>query len=199
MDDRDEIDRHAVEYVHAFGVVPLHRREQERLDGALPPCEVGPADRATLRAVDLAPVRGRVWLPDPELAAPMEVPDGAWQGWEWPDGSSLLLSAERDTDLPMLPALTPGGPSSRRAVVGGRVMHVRRLGPADREYAGEGFAADVRGFLGERTHFLAQVFAPSGGRRDDLLAALLTLEATGAEARWGPRPDGTFGPSDDGA
>jgi hypothetical protein len=129
----------------------------------------------------------------------MEVPDGTCQGWEWPDGSSLLLSAHRDADLPMLPALTVGGANLRRAVVAGRVMHVRRVGSADREYAGDGFAADVRGILGERTHFSAQVFAPSGERRDGLLAALLALEVIGAEARWGPRPDGTFGPSDDGA
>ena len=60
-------------------------------------------------------------------------------------------------------------------------------------------AADVRGILGEWADFMAQAFAPSGERRDALLAALLTLEVTGAEARWGVRSDGTYGPSGDGA
>jgi hypothetical protein len=196
--DWDAVDWDAVDYVHACGVTLVHRREQLLLDGALPPCEVAPADRATLREVMLAPIAGRLWLPEPEAGSAMDGPDGSWQGWEWPDGSWLLLMAYRDPQLPMLASLAPGGSSSRRAVVAGQQMHVRRCVPGDGVYVGDGYAADVQGILGEQTRFWAQVVAPTVERRDALLAALLTMEVSGGEALWGPRADGSFGPSDDG-
>ena len=198
MRDAEDLDRDAADYVHAVDVIPVHRREQLRFDAALPLCEVGPADRAMLREVALAPIAGRLWLPDPERGRAVDVPDGSWQGWEWPDESRLLLMAYRAPELPMLASLAPGGPSSRRAIVAGQLMHVRRCVPDDGVYVGDGYAADVQGILGEQTRFWAQVVAPTLERRDALLAALLTVEITGGEALWGPRPDGSFGPSDDG-
>ncbi len=198
MFEHPPIDWDQVRYIHVVsdGTQPpaFHVRDQERRDGALPPCELAPADRSQLSPVRLASCPATLWLPAVEVTAPMDVPPrtpaGTPQGWEWPSGAWLYLAIDTDPLLPDLHALTGGAADAQCAVVAGRPMRLERRGPTE---PGADHGGWVQGFLGERLQFFAQVSAPSAAERDALLCAVLTVtpdagtggEATGALTRGG--------------
>ena len=160
-----------------------HVRDEEARIATLVPCELAPLARAELTPVALGPYAATLWLPSPELAEATEVPDATWQGWEWRSGGSIMLYAQRDPELPGVHALTLPNSSMSHVIVAGRPMRVRRFGPGDPAWRGDGHVAEVRGFLDDRTNFWAQVEAPTAERRDLLLAALCTLEVVRLEHR----------------
>jgi len=156
------------------GPPPWHVRDQEARILALPPCAAPPANRAGLTPVALGPYPATLWLPDPAAAEPMEVPDATWQGWDWPSGDSLTLSAHRMPGLPGLYALEGYAPGTCRAALAGRPVSVWRWSQEDADGTLH-HRAVVGGFLDDATAFYAGVVAGSPEGRDALLAALLTL------------------------
>jgi hypothetical protein len=170
------------------GPPEYHVRDEVRVLAALAPCVVPPVADGVLSPVAFGPRSGTLWLPDAAAAEPDEVPDATWQGWTWPTGDSVALFASRDPWLPGLHTITRLDASLRRVTVAGRPMRLRRFGPGDPAYAGEGYAAEVHGYLDDATSFWAMINAGTPERRDLLLAALCTLRLDGDVAGEVPAP-----------
>jgi hypothetical protein len=188
MNDRaPEFDPRVIEMINTVqdgdGPPAYHVRDEEARIATIVPCALAPLVRAELTSVALGPYAATVWLPSLELAEAKEVPDATWQSWEWPSGESILLYAQRDPELPGVHALTLPNSSMCHVIVAGRPMRVRRFGPGDPAWRGDGHVAEVHGFLDDRTSFWAQLEAPTAERRDLLLAALCTLEVAEPERR----------------
>lgn len=165
----------------ASGPAPSHIRDQERYTQALPVCVLPTLARQHLGRVSLVPCAATMLLPGLETASAMEVPDETWQGWEWPNGDSVLLGAHRDPELPGLRALHPV-PGECRMEIAGRPMAIA-LSQVDVPI-GTRHVAHVNGFLDDATRFFACIVSRTSESRDALLAALSTLEPekpTGAE------------------
>lgn len=182
--DDSEIPRLS-ELVNAVGdgALHFHIRDEEAAIARLPLSDIVPLarERTTRVAVAIYPIA--LWLPDLASAEPMQVPeDGRWQGWEWSADEHLLLCADRNPDLPWLPTLmtSPTDPRPRRMNLVGRPMSVRRASPGepDSGWVSNTFLGEVHGFLDDATNFWVQAIARSAARRDELLAAVATLERT---------------------
>lgn len=154
---------------------PHHVRDEQALIDALPPCELPSVSQAIATRVELATYRSAQWIPVLDATEVMEVPEPAWQHWEWGPWESLLVHVYRDPHLPLLGNLSVREPRDCKLMVAGRAMRVRRYAPGDSGWAGEGFTGAVSGFLDESTSFWAQSVAPSESRRDALLGVVGTL------------------------
>jgi hypothetical protein len=155
------------------GPPPSHIRDQERFTEALPLCVLPTLVRQHLGRVTLVPYAATMLLPGLETASAMAVPDATWQGWEWPNGDSVLLGAHRHPELPRLRALHPV-PGECRVEIAGRPMAIA-LSQVDVPI-GTRHVAHVNGFLDDATSFFACVVSRTSESRDALLAALSTLE-----------------------
>ena len=154
---------------------PYHVRDEQALIDQLPPCELPTVSQASATRAELATYPAALWIPELEAAEVMEVPEPAWQHWEWGPWEWLLVHVSRDPHLPLLGNLSLREPTDCQLMVAGRAMRVRRYAPGDGAWAGEGFAGGVSGFLDEATSFWAQAVAPSESRRNALLGTIGTL------------------------
>ena len=154
---------------------PHHIQDEQALIDQLPLCELPIVPQATATRVELTTYPAALWIPGLEAAEAMEVPEAAWQHWEWGPWESLLVHVYRDPHLPLIGNLSVREPTDCRFVVAGRAMRVQRYAPGDSAWAGQGFTGAVSGFLDETTSLRAQAVAPSEIRRDALLGIVGTL------------------------
>ena len=156
-----------------------HIRDDEAIISRLSPCVLLPFERRQATRCALAIYPAAIWLPDAAAAERMEVPDdGRWDGWQWARYEFLLLHMDADPLLPSLAFITDPRPGYCRMDVLGRPMRVWRVAPGEQGWKAPAYAAEVHGFLDERTQFWGQAVAPSVERRERLLAAIGTLERT---------------------
>jgi hypothetical protein len=158
---------------------PAYVRDLEARITRLSPCVLASADRHEITHATFTPDRLELAIPDLATAAPMEVPDDRWQGWEWSANEFLLLHVDPH---PEFAVITHPGRDSCRLTIVGRPMQVRRMAPGDPGWAARAYAAEVTGYLNDDTFFWGQVVAPTEPRRETLLAGLATLERTSTRA-----------------
>jgi hypothetical protein len=158
--------------------------DEEARVRSLPRCAIVPVRRETLAPVALRVYAATIWLP-PDAVEDTEVDSdttvSVCQGWEWPTGESLSLQAHRDRELPGVYTLTVASPGVTCLEVAGRPMRVRRYAPGAPEWRGEGYAAEVAGFLDDRTSFWALARGPRYEQCEYILAAVATLSTEALE------------------
>ena len=168
------------------GPPAFHVSDEEARVRSLPRCEIVPIRRETLTPVMLRPYAATLWLP-PGAVEDTELASDTGQGWDWPTGESLYLQTHRDPELPGVYTLTTASPGVTWLEVAGRPMRVRRCAPGDPQWRGDGYAAEVAGFLDDRTSFWALSQAPLYEQSEYILAAVATLSTY---AREGPSEQG---------
>ena len=167
------------ELVNAVGSDELrfHVRDEEAAVADLPSSPLMSLADVEATRVELAIYPVALRLPDLGVAETMEVPDaGRWQGWRWAAHEFILMHADQNPDLPRLALITVARPGLWRLDILGRPMCVWRAAPGDAGWAANAYLAEVRGFLDDATEFWAQAVAPTAVRREQLLAAVATLE-----------------------
>jgi len=167
------------ELVNAVGSdePPFHVRDEEAVVAGLPSSPLISLAGVEATRVELAIYPVALRLPDLGAAETMEVPgDGRWQGWRWAAHEFILMHADQNPDLPHLAFVTVPSPALSRLDILERPMCVWRAAPGDAGWAANAHLAEVRGFLDDATEFWAQAVAPTAVRREQLLAAVATLE-----------------------
>ena len=93
----------------------------------------------------------------------------------------ILIHAYRNPDLPHLAHVTVPKPGLWRLDILGRPMCLWRAAPGDTGWAANAHVAEVYGFLDDATEFWAQAVAPTAVRREELLAAIATVERVASD------------------
>lgn len=155
--------------------LPHHMRDETAAIGLLPVYVLPAVERATATRVALTTYPAVLWIRGIDRAQVMDVPEPAWDGWDWAPGEQLLINITRDPHLPKLGAFTQARRNHWQLVVAGAPMRMRLAAPGDPEWVGSGSTGEVTGFLNERTRFWAQAIARTERRRDELLGMIATL------------------------
>jgi hypothetical protein len=172
------------ELVNAVGSDELrfHIRDEEAAVAGLPSTPLTSLAGLEATRVELAIYPVALRLPGLGTAKTMEVPDdGRWQGWSWAAHEFILIHAYRNPDLPHLALVTVPRPGLWRLDILGRPMCVWRAASGDAGWAANAYAAEVRGFFDDATEFWAQAVAPTVVRREQLLAAIATVERVASD------------------